>query len=123
MKKTLSVALMSAMVLSGCSAFRSHTQDVNVACNTEGAILMINGDRYGNQAQVAVSRDNDMVIQCMKKGYYTQQRTINSNLNGTGMLDAVGTFILLLPGFGLFTPGAWSLEQTDVSIELFKKES
>jgi hypothetical protein len=68
-----------------------------------------------------VKRNRDVSIQCYKEGYAPYQRTIGNHFNTTGVLDAVGTWLFLLPGIGLFTPGAWSLDETDVTISLYQK--
>ena len=56
-----------------------------------------------------------------KKGYVPYQRTIRSQLNATGILDVVGLALFVLPGVGLLTPGAYSLDETDIIIYLYEK--
>jgi len=84
-------------------------------------MVMINGQRYNSPASIRVKRDRDVSIQCYKEGYIPYQRTIGNHFNETGALDAVGTFCFLLPGIGLFCSGAWSLDETDVTVTLFQK--
>lgn len=120
-KKTASTVLATSMlILSGCSAFRPSTQMVNITCAQPDAILTINGQRYTSPAQVRVKRNRDMSIQAYKTGYTPYQRTLGHHFNGTGALDAVGTVLFLVPGVGLFCPGAWSLDETDVFITLYE---
>lgn len=127
MKKTMNRLIGWAMVgvmvflSTGCSAFRPHNQTMNITCHPDDAILMINGQRYPAPAQVRVPRNRDVSIQAHKEGYSPYQRTIQNHLNATGALDIVGTLLILLPGIGLFFPGAWSLDETDVAITLFKE--
>lgn len=59
---------------------------------------------------------------CTKIGYFPAQKTIDYSLSGTGVADIVGTVFLLLPGIGLFTAGAWKLDETDVSLSMVKSE-
>lgn len=113
------VGVIGAMV--GCSAFRSHNQLVNVICDPPEAVLTVNGQRYTSPAQVSAKRNRDVSIQCHKSGYHAAQRTIGHHFNGTGALDAAGTLVFLLPGIGLFTPGAWSLDEENVHIQLYKE--
>lgn len=115
------IVLLASMLtlVGGCSAFRPHTQTVNIVCDPSDAILTVNGNRYASPAQVSVKRNRDVAIQCQKTGYHVAQQTIGHSLNGTGALDAAGTVLFLLPGIGLFTPGAWSLDQEDVRIQLY----
>jgi hypothetical protein len=120
--KAMSLTLAMSMVfLTGCSAFRSSTQMVNITCNPNDAILTVNGQRYTPPVQINAKRNRDLSIQCYKEGYAPSQRTIGHHLNGTGALDAVGTLLILVPCIGLFTPGAWSLDETDVAITLYQK--
>lgn len=49
------------------------------------------------------------------------QRTVGNHFNETGVLDVVGGCLFLVPFIGLATPGAWSLDETDVTISLFQK--
>lgn len=59
---------------------------------------------------------------CTKPGYFPAQKTIDHSLSETGVADIIGTLFFLLPGIGLFTAGAWKLEETDVSLALMKNE-
>ena len=123
MRKNIILAtITSALLTSGCSAFRPSTQFVNISCEPEGSRVTVNGVRYGSQASVEVKRNRNLTIQCRKKGYETSQRTIGTHFNGTGAIDAVGTFFFLFPVIGVFTPGAWSLDQTDVHIQLYERD-
>lgn len=111
--------VLALLILSGCSAFRPHSQMVNVVCEPSDAVLTVNGQRYSSPAQVSAKRNRDVSIQCHKAGYHPAQRTVGHHFNGTGALDAAGTLVFLLPGIGLFTPGAWSLDEEDVHIQLY----
>ncbi|WP_211825880.1 hypothetical protein [Kistimonas asteriae] len=123
MKKSFLIPLTIAIVsTTACSAFRPSTQAVNVTCTPDSSVLTVNGQRYKSPTQIEVPRNRDLSIQCNKKGYHPAQRTIGHHFNGTGALDAAGTLLLLLPGIGLFTPGAWSLDQTDVHVQLFEEQ-
>ena len=127
MKKIIRTAASIGMIAvlvaasTGCSAFRSHMQTMNISCSPSDAILMVNGQRQSSPAQVSVKRNRDVSLQCYKEGYAPYQRTIGHHFNETGVLDAVGTWLFLVPGIGLFTPGAWSLDETDVTISLYQK--
>jgi hypothetical protein len=115
------ITILMIALVTGCSAFRPHSQTVNVNCTPNGK-LMVNGSFYKSPSQIEVPRNRDLTVQCHKKGYYPAQRTIGNHLNMTGALDGAGTLILLWPGIGLLTPGAWSLDQTDVQVQLFKED-
>jgi hypothetical protein len=127
MQKIIHAAInigMSAVLLAtstGCSAFRGHMQTININCNPTDSVLMVNGQRYTPPAQINVKRNRDVSIQCYKEGFSPYQRTIGHHFNETGILDAIGTWVFLLPAIGLFTPGAWSLDETDITVTLFQK--
>ena len=127
MKKSLNQiakTAMAAMLLgmtSGCSAFRPFNQTVNITCYPDDAVLMVNGQRYTPPTQVNVPRNRDISLQAYKEGYMPYQRTIGYHFNATGVLDAVGTVFFLVPGIGLFFPGAWSLDETDIAVTLYQK--
>lgn len=59
---------------------------------------------------------------CTKAGYFPAQKTIDHSLSGTGIADIIGTVFFLFPGLGLFTAGAWNLDETDVSLPMMKNE-
>ena len=108
-------------VTSGCSAFRPRTETINISSNPEGADVTVNGATYRTPAQASVRRDGSIAIQCYKKGYVPYNRTIDTHLNTTGILDIVGTCIFIIPCIGLFTPGAYSLDETNVNVSLYKE--
>ena len=124
MKKVISSILASSIILStGCSAFRPHSQTVTIDCaGHSDAVLMVNGDLHAPPAQVELPRNRDFSATCTKEGYHSGHRTVGNHFNGTGALDAVGTLLVLLPGIGLLTPGAWSLDQTKVNIPMIEKQ-
>ncbi|MCK4563155.1 MAG: hypothetical protein KAU94_00615 [Verrucomicrobia bacterium] len=120
--KLMNLSLATTLLtLSGCCAFRPHSQMVNITCMPEDAILTVNGQRYTSPVQIDVKRNRNLSIQAYKEGYMPSQRTVGHHFNATGALDAVGTFLFLFPGIGLFTPGAFSLDETDVAITLYQK--
>jgi hypothetical protein len=122
MRRFAAVGMIALTVASsGCSAFRASTQMMNVTCSEQDAILTINGQRYTPPAQVNVKRNRDVAIQAYKDGFVPYQHTVGHHLNGTAALDAAGTFFFIVPGIGLFCPGAWSLDETDVFIMLSEK--
>ncbi len=113
------ITLLTIVFFLGCSAFRPVTETLNITCNEPDAIVMINGQRYTAPAQVNVKRNRDTAIQAYKEGYVPISRTIGHHFNGTGALDAAGTLLILLPGIGLFFPGAWSVDETDINLTLY----
>jgi len=123
MQSTIAIS-MSAVLLAvgnGCSTFVSPVETINIKCNPPDSVLLVNGQRYTPPARVTVRRNRDVSIQCDKDGFFPYQQTIGYHFNTTGALDAVGTALFLVPAIGLFTPGAWSLDETDVNVMMVPK--
>ena len=114
-------ALLALGAALGCSAFRPSTQRVTVTCTPPDAVLMINGRTCSSPAVADLKRNRYFAILCYKDGYAPYERTIKNHFNETGVLDAAGTCFFLLPGVGLFFPGAWSLDETAITVVLFPK--
>ena len=115
------VLFVLTTTFTGCSAFRGPTQSINVACSEDNAILTINGIRYSSPSQIRVKRNRDVSIQAYKEGFIPYQQTVGHHFNATGALDAVGTLFFIVPCVGLFCPGAWSLDDTDIFISMYQK--
>ena len=109
-------AMTSAMV--GCSVFRSHTQTMNVTCSQAEAKLCINGREDKNPFEGRVPRNKGVIIECEKGGYDGATRFVNYHLNTTGYLDIIGGFLIYIPYVGLFFPGAYSLNDTDIKVQM-----
>lgn len=117
------LTLVSFVALQGCSAFKDSTQTVNIQCTEQGTTIMVNGQNRTCPVQMEAKRNRDLSIQAHKTGYATYMRTIGHHFSTTGALDAVGTFLILLPGVGLFTAGAWDLDETDIMVQLMPNTS
>lgn len=122
MKKVVAAIVAVSIAVSGCSVFVPKTQTVSAVCSEPDANLQINGQVYQGKAQVEAKRNKTVSIMCIKPGYFPAQKTIDYSLSGTGVADIVGTVLVLLPGIGLFTAGAWKLDETDVSLAMMKNE-
>jgi len=82
---------------------------------------MINGQRYESPVSIKVKRNRSVSIECYKEGYVPYDRMIGTHMNITGTLDTLGASFLFVPSIGLFYPGAWSLDETEVPVTLFQK--
>ncbi len=103
----------------GCSCFRSSTQTLNLACDQEGVLVHVNGQQAACPGQIAVKRDNGVSVTANREGYKTYYRSIDSHMNGSGVWDIVGGVVWLVPFIGLASPGAYSLDETNIHIDLF----
>lgn len=122
MKKIVAVIVATSIAVSGCSTFAPKTQTVSAVCSEPDATLQVNGETYQGKAQVEAKRNRAVSIMCTKSGYFPAQRTIDYSLSKTGVADIIGTLFFLLPGIGLFTAGAWDLDETNVSLSMMKNE-
>ena len=120
MKKVISkmIILVSLILMIGCSTFQPHNQIITVSCVPNNATIIVNSQQYGSNSQVIVKRDENVVIQAYKDGYISYQHIVGYHFSGTGFLDAIGAFWFLIPVIGLLTPGAWTLDATNVEIVL-----
>ncbi|MBM3788965.1 MAG: hypothetical protein FJW35_01290 [Acidobacteria bacterium] len=121
-RRTFVIALLIGCLVigsPGCSLFVPHTQLVTVTASEPDAEILINGNLMGQgRAQAPVPRNRDATVTAEKPGFRPTQRHISSHLNAAGILDIVGGVIFLIPFIGLFSPGAHSLEETNVFLTL-----
>lgn len=120
--KLISWLLIVSLVTPGCSAFRSSTQMLSVTTDQTDADIYVNGVMAGKgTATLPVKRNQNVQIMAKKPGYVTVQRSVGKSMNVTGVLDIVGGVLILLPLFGLLAPGAYSLDEENVSIMMIKE--
>lgn len=116
---TLVVAL--SVLTSGCSVLANKTQPVKIACSEPGATLQINGGpTFTGKTQIEARRNKIVAASCFKSGYYPSQKYISSSLSTAGIVDLASSFVWVLPAIGLFTPGAWDLDETDITLNMVK---
>jgi hypothetical protein len=87
----------------------------------EGVVLVVNGQRHNCPVTIEAQRNRELSIEGYKEGYLPYKRNISYHNSDTAILDLIGTCIFLLPVFGLMTPGAKDLDETDVTIILPEK--
>ena len=121
MKRAIIVVCISTVFISSCSLFAPKTQTVSVACSESDALLQINNETFKGFGQADVERDKKVSIQCTKNGFYPAQKSIDYSMSGTGVADTIGIFFFLLPGIGLFSSGAWSLDETEMKVNMVKQ--
>ena len=121
MKISILFLVIVSLLFSGCSAFVTKTQTVKASCSEPDAILQINGgETYNGQVKIEARRDKVFSYACLKPGYYPAQKSIPYSISPTGIADFVGSIFLLIPIVGIFTPGAWNLDETDTTINMVK---
>ncbi len=117
------VTVVSFLVLQGCSAFRDTTQTVTISCAEPETIIVIDGQYKNCPLKVEAKRDRSLYIQAHKPGYNTYGRSIGYHMNATGVLDFVGGLVLLVPVIGILTPGAWDLDETNITVQLLQNNA
>jgi hypothetical protein len=121
MRKIILSAVVVSILTSGCSAFAPKTQTVNASCSEADATLQVNGGlTYTGQAQIEARRDRVFSYACLKQGYYPAQKTVSYSISPSGIADFVGSMLFIIPIIGIFTPGAWDLDETDVTINMVR---
>ena len=113
----LCIILLSQTI--ACSALKASTQPVKFTCEPkEGVNLVVNGKKYDCPVTVDVPRNRELPVEGYKDGYLSYQRIISYHKSDTYWLDLIGTCICLFPVFGLMTPGAYDIDETDVMVIL-----
>jgi hypothetical protein len=123
MKRIICAIVAVTFLCTGCSAFVSKTQPLNASCSEPDATLQINGGQaYPGKAQIEARRDKVVTITCYKQGFYPAQKSVSHSLSGTGVADFIGGLIFIVPIVGFFTPGAFNLDESDVTVNMVKYE-
>jgi hypothetical protein len=81
--------------------------------------MVITGKTEQNPATTDVPRNRDFSVRCHKDGYQIASKVVGHHLNETGILDIIGGIIILIPALGLLSPGAWSVDETAVTVQMF----
>lgn len=123
MKKAITL-LVSVCLTAGCSAFVGSKEKVTVMANVPYAEIYANGQRVGlGKTEFHAKRNKNVQIMAKAPGYYRAYQSIDTELSTTGILDIIGIFLLLFPFIGLLTPGAKTLNQNNIAVELVPLES
>ncbi len=122
--KKIFILMLSLSLCAGCSAFRPTKESISVMASQPDAVIYINGQPVGQGSVTArVKRNKNVQIVASKPGYYPGTYNIDSNLNTTGVLDIIGTFFFLVPVVGVFFPGAKSLDENNVFVNLIPQST
>ncbi len=114
-KKSVRFILAASMVsiISGCSFFAPSTQSVYINGTPADATVIVNGKEVKVPAELEVPRNENLTIIAFKDGFEPYNKTTGYSLSSIGTLDAIGSWLLLLPGAGLLAPGAWELMENN----------
>ncbi len=120
--RAICISVAFSIFACGCSAFVPKTQTVKASCSAPDATIQIDGDQiYHGTAKFEARRNKPLSVSCYKEGYYPAQKNIASSINWVGIADILGTFVLVFPAVGVFLPGAWDLDETDINVTMVKQ--
>lgn len=112
----VSMLCASILIIQGCSAFQSPTQRVTIRAVDPKTEIAVDGRVVGT-APVAVelkrNKSHTIVAQRHNKSGVV---SIGTKISRTGVLDIIGTFLLIVPVIGIFTPGFHELDQTEITV-------
>lgn len=109
--RTPLLSLLSLPALSACSVFVSERQLVELDGGHPGTTIQVDGEVVGTgKASIELQRDRSHVVIFTREGEEQEVRVIDHVWSTYGKLDALGSIVLLFPGFGLLCPGARALE-------------
>ena len=116
--------VMASLVLlttNGCSFFAPKTEEVAVNTVPSGAQVYVNNNFKGTTpCNVPVScKGGEILIK--KAGYDPQIHKVGRHLGTCGVMDIVGTVIFLVPAVGLFSAGAYTLDEHTINVSLTKQ--
>lgn len=118
----LIITILFSTIHSGCSFFVPSHDVVSVITSEEDAQIFINGNLVGRgTAQASVKKNRSVSIMAKKEGFYPATRVIGTMISPTGALDIIGGILILVPFAGLMAPGAWKLEENNISLVLMQK--
>jgi hypothetical protein len=105
------VCVVLLLAISGCSIFGPYTETITVTGAQEDATIIINGMRTST-GTLDVRSNKPVNIIVKKEGYKPWYAHSSTTLSATGIADVIGCFLFLVPGVGLFFPGAFNHTQT-----------
>mgnify|MGYP000208596996 CR=1 FL=1 len=113
------IAVAASVFLSGCSLLMPWSQDLTVKAEPDDARIIVNGETKGKgQITTSVSRNDPAEILVTHPDYNNTNRRVGTTLSGTGTADLIGGYFLLFPFLGFVSPGAWQLDQENMTIVL-----
>lgn len=117
--------VMTTLVLvlstNGCSLFAPKSEKIAINSEPTGAEVLVNNRIEGTTPlSVSLNCKHDATIVVRKEGYTSQVFHVKSSLGTCGIMDIVGTVLFLVPAVGLFSAGAYTLDQHNIYAPLSK---
>ena len=115
---TVALLTVTLPLLSSCFLLVKGKQPVTITASEKDAEIRADGVYLGQgQATVQLSKGESHAITATK-GNRTACAAIDYSISTTGILDAVGGCLLLLPAVGLASDGAWKLDATHIYLKM-----
>jgi hypothetical protein len=113
--------LPALLLLTGCSVFNHRTQTFTVTTRAPEADVYINGELAGKSpVSRELKRNENIKLLVKKEGYLPEEKLILHHFSTSGRVDIISSCWLLFPALGLLSPGAWTLNETNVNVRLFQ---
>jgi len=114
-KRTIISLLSVSVFLNGCSAFVPDQEEVTITASEPGAAVVVNDQTVGESpVTVQLARNDSYVITSSSDPLPYED---NRRISFTGVLDIFGTILFIFPIIGCFTPGFWTISDTDVHLK------
>ena len=115
------MASLLLLTTNGCSFFAPKTEEVAVNTVPSGAQVYVNNSLKGTTpCSVPVSCKGGEIL-VKKSGYDPQIHKIGRHLGTCGVMDIVGTVMFLVPAIGLFSAGAYTLDQHTINVNMTRQ--
>ena len=118
----IAMAALLLLTTNGCSFFAPKTEEVAVNTVPSGAEVYVNNDFKGTTPCSVPMSCKGGEIMVKKAGYDPQLYKVGRSLGTCGVMDIVGTVLFLVPAIGLFSAGAYTLDEHNVNVSLNKKD-
>ena len=117
------IVVVMMLFLSSCSMFNWTDASLHVQSSEPDAKIYVNGNYIGEgDVQTTVPRRTYVSVLVKKKGFKTVERELAYCPGTVGTIDIIGGVLFwYVPWIGLFFPGAYTVEEEDVTI-LMEKE-
>ena len=114
----LAIGLIFSMC-TACSLFAPSRQTFTVTASEPDAKIYVNGEFIGQgNVQTQVKRNRNVAVLVRKEGYYPTQRSIDKTISALGITDILGGSVWIIPFIGMLSPGAWDLQEQNITIML-----
>lgn len=112
------IAVCAAFATVSCSLFVEGTQPVTILASDKEADIRVDGIFIGRGQATAVLDKGESHSIVATKGDKAAYATVDYGVSTTGILDGVGSCLLILPVLGFISGGAWRLDTTHVNLHL-----